>query len=104
MRMMVALVLFIACGLVSAAEKNPYAGTWKLNVQKSIGPPPAWVQNGILKLPAEIYTGASSAQPAGKTAGRSDGVYKFDLSPDGRTLTVTQPQRSSRDKAVFERQ
>jgi hypothetical protein len=110
MRSLVITLAVAFCGLASAAD-NPYAGSWKLNPMKSVGPPPACLQNGILRLPAEIYTGPKSA-PATVSAKAARapqasrcGVYFFQPSPDGRTLTVTQPQEKNPTfKSVFEKQ
>ena len=93
-------------GTLAFAESNPAAATWKLDKQRSTlnGPPPSIVRNGILKIRPEIYTGEGTAAPRrqARTAGASK-VFKFDLSPDGRTLTVTRPNDAIM-KMVFERQ
>ena len=70
------------------------------------------VQDGILKIRAEVFTGSPSPDSAGERtvvthvpeSGKSATVYLFTPSPDGRTLTLTQPQRNPAFKAVFEKQ
>ena len=103
MRLMaIGLLLSAACGHLAFADENPYAGTWKLNKEKSHGSMPACVQNGVLKIKPEIYTG--SPKSAGTPSGRCQGVYRFAPSEDGHTLTMTQPQVDSKFIAVFEKQ
>jgi len=107
-------LLPVVCGLLCFAQEPTFSGTWKFNSQKSIGPAPVCLTNGVLKIPVAIYTGPGSgtsqrtssganAAPS-PTAKCASGVYKFDTSPDGRTLTMTQPQRKGNFKAVFDRQ
>jgi hypothetical protein len=103
------ILLLAACGLQAFADQNPYAGTWKLIAEKSHGPVPACVQDGVLKIKPEIFTGSPnstgrSAAPAAPPSGRCAGVYRFTPSSDGRTLTMTQPQVDPNFKAVFEKQ
>jgi hypothetical protein len=102
-----ATILLLASTFVGFAADNPVAGTWKLNTTESKGPVGAFVHNGILQIPPEIYKGGSSDKnaPAKKVAesGKGPAVYLFSPSPDGRTLTITQPQDPS-IKLVFEKQ
>jgi hypothetical protein len=111
MRLIAIGLLLFAAGqhLAFADDNNRYAGTWKLDTAKSHGPMPACLQKGILNISPEIYTGSpkSGAQPAtgtGSPTGSCKGVYFFSQSPDGRTLTMTQPQAHPEFKAVFEKQ
>jgi hypothetical protein len=96
------LLLLAACGVQAFADQNPYAGTWKLNKAKSHGSMPACVQNGVLKIKPEIYTG--SPKSAGTPSGQCRDVYLFAPSADGRTLTMTHPQSDPKFIAVFEKQ
>jgi hypothetical protein len=95
--------------LVSAAD-NPFAGSWKLNTAKSVGPAPSCVHDGIMRIRPEIFTGAGNQGPAGEPSGKGKqsaectSVYLFTPSPDGRTLTLTQPQKNPAFKAVFDKQ
>jgi hypothetical protein len=89
------------------AQNIPFAGTsWKLNSEKSKGPTPACLalEKGILQLPREIYTGSPSDKPVRPLPAKCAIVYKFDFSPDGRTLTLTQPQLDASFKTVFDKQ
>lgn len=102
------LLGFVLC-LQTLAADNPYAGTWKLNLEKSKGPTPACLDNGILVIPPEIFTGAAAPnQDTRLTKIKSPNcfrrVYKFTASPDGRALTLTQPQIDPAFRAVFDRQ
>jgi hypothetical protein len=102
-------LLLAACQHLAFADENPHAGTWKLNKDKSHGSMPACVQNGVLKIKPEIYTGSPkaagrSAGASGPSSGQCDGVYRFAPSADGRTLTMTQPQVDPKFIAVFEKQ
>jgi hypothetical protein len=105
----IALLLFAACHHPAFADENPHAGTWKLNPERSRGPVPACVQNGVLKIKPEIYTGSPkpalrSAAAPGPSSAKCAGVYRFAASPDGHTLTMTQPQVDPKFIAVFEKQ
>jgi len=105
----VGLLLFAACQHLAFAEENPHAGTWKLNPAKSHGPIPACVQAGVLRIKPEVFTGSPksvgrSAAASGPSSGQCAGVYLFAPSPDGRTLTMTQPQVDPKFIAVFEKQ
>ena len=105
----IGLLLFAACEHLAFADENPHAGTWKLNPERSRGPVPACVQNGVLKIKPEIYTG--SPKPAVRSAAARDrrpaNARAFIDSPrraDGHTLTMTQPQVDPKFIAVFEKQ
>ena len=111
------LINFIAtsvavCGLFAQAEENPAAGTWKLNAAKSTlnGVALPFVQNdGVLRIKPEIFTGSSAAKPPERQArpransNSAASVFNFDLSPDGRTLTLTHPGTDREFKAVFDK-
>jgi len=107
------LIVFVAWPAL--AQDNPYAGTWKLNAEKSIGPAPACAvlsNDGILRIAPGIFTGSPASNSAplparlatGSKSSQCVGAYKFTSSPDGRTLTITQPQINPEYKAVFDRQ
>lgn len=110
MRLLVTTLALAICGVLASAADNPFAGSWKLNTVKSTGPSTSCFPDGTLKIPSEIFTGAGSQQPAGETSGKGKrsgecaSVYLFTPSPDGRTLTLTQPQKNPAFKAVFDKQ
>jgi hypothetical protein len=69
------------------------------------GPLPAAVHNGIMKIDHEIFTGMnSSPAPRRPSQTARQPVFKFDLSPDGQTLTLTRPGSDPNLKLVFDRQ
>jgi hypothetical protein len=108
MRVLISAVFSVLtfCGFLAFAEEakvNPYAGSWRLNTLQSKGPAPACLNDGILRIPPEIYTGSSKPARAERPS-CAPSVHKFTLSSDGRTLTLTQPQGHPGDKAVFEKQ
>jgi hypothetical protein len=112
MRLLVTTLALAFSGFLASAADNPLAGSWKLNAAKSLGPAPPCVQDGILKIRAEVFTGSPKPDPArGPTgaahtpeSGKCATVYLFTPSPDGRTLTLTQPQGNPVFKSVFEKQ
>jgi len=110
MRLLAAIAIAAACLVASShAADNPTAGTWKLNAAKSQlkGPAPAFVHNGVLQIPPEVFTGADQSEPmpaAQLPGGAAPGVFKFDVSPDRRVLTVTRLRSDSSFKMVFDRQ
>ena len=109
MRLLVTTLAFAICGVLASAADNPLAGSWKLNPAKSTGPATSCFPDGVLRLPPEIFTGARNqklGEVSGKVkqAGECAGVYLFTPSPDGRTLTLTQPQKNPTFKAVFDKQ
>ncbi len=80
---------------------------WKLNrAMHSIrGPRSAAVHNGILKIDREIFTGTSSSRtPRSSSQSARQPVFKFDLSPDRETLTLTRSGSDPNLKIVFDRQ
>jgi hypothetical protein len=104
------VVLFsLFLGSVLAAE-NPFAGTWKLNTQKSVRLVPQCVDEMMVIPPEPFPVSAASHQairipnPKGPKPPQCRSVYKFTASPDGRTLTLTQPQVDPAFKAVFDKQ
>jgi hypothetical protein len=112
MRVLVKLVLTVAfCGVLTFGEANPAAGTWKLDMEKSKlnGPIPSIVHDGFMTIDSQIFTGTNTARRGGRVP-RSTGetgtqsVFKFDLSPNGRALTLTRPASDPGLKLVFERQ
>ena len=88
------LALFISG--IAAWAATPLNGTWKLDRTKSIvnGALPSFIRNGTLSFrPGGI--GAPAVPPANFIArdGNGDkGLYRVDVSPDQRTLTVTRIQ------------
>ena len=100
-------LLLTLYGALALAQDNPAAGSWRLNTAKSSisGPLPAAVHNGILKINREIFTGTSSPRtPRASGQPARQPVFKFDLSPDGQTLTLTRPGSDPNLKIVFDRQ
>ena len=71
--------MFLAAGSLAAADKNPFVGTWKLNVAASKfspGPPPQ-SQNRVWRASGSvIITGVSQA---GKAV-----AYSYTLKGDGK--------------------
>lgn len=65
----------LALALLAIAANNLFAGSWKFDTAKSVGPAPSCVQNGILSVRTELR--------------------------DGHMLT--QAQMNPASKAVFER-
>ena len=112
MRLLVTALALAFSGFVASAADNPFAGSWKLNTAKSLGPAPACMQDGILTIRTGIYTGSSKPAPSPGTAGSARAaesgkcatVYLFTPSPDGRTLTLTRPQGNPAFKSIFEKQ
>ncbi len=99
----IAAVLLALCSFLICADVNPLAGTWKLDPVRSKGPVPSMVRDGFLTFPPEIFLGGSP--PRNRTPnGKVPGVYKMTVSPDGRTLTMTQPQAVPEHRTVFDRQ
>ena len=110
MRLLITTFALAVCGVLVSAADNPFAGSWKLNTAKSTGPAPSCFPDGIMRIPPEIFTGAGNQKPAREVSGKvkqsaeCTGVYLFTPSPDGRTLTLTQPQKNPIFKAVFDKQ
>ena len=109
MRALVGLVtLVLIFGIAAMAEDNSVAGTWKLNAKKSTlnGVVPAFVHDGIMTIPNGVFTGApgSGRMDRGVRSGTTTPVFKFDLSADQRTLTLTRPGSEPSLKIVFDRQ
>jgi hypothetical protein len=52
------VLLVVVFNFLAFAEENKFAGTWKLNPEKSSGPPPICLamNKGILQIPREIHT------------------------------------------------
>ncbi len=100
--------IVLGCGLLAVAAENPAAGAWRLNPAKShiTGPLPTFVQNGMLQVQPEIYTGgkAPARRARRNSANAAAPVYKFDFASDGRTVTLTRPTADPELKLVFERQ
>jgi hypothetical protein len=88
------LALFMCA--VAAWAATPLDGTWRLNRRKSSlnGALPSFIRNDSLSFrPGGI--GAPAVPPANFIArdGNGDkGLYRVDVSPDLRTLTVTRIQ------------
>jgi hypothetical protein len=112
MRLLTAVALAAILGCMSlVAADNPAAGRWKLNRVKSqtSAPLPPFVVDGLMTIPREIATDTSLSK-AGRMPQRSNNrsggtpiLYKFDLSPDGRVLTVTRKSDAC-FRMVFDRQ
>jgi len=101
-----AILALIALTAALFAQDNPAAGTWKWNAAKSTltGPLPASVHNGILKIDRQIFTGSTAPRtPRSAVPSAPQPVYKFDLSPDAQTLTLTRPGSDPTLKLVFDR-
>jgi hypothetical protein len=96
-----ALLLTIFTWLV-LADGNPFAGTWKLNVEKSNSRAPFLLPDGVLRIPSEVFKGGAISS-AGPRNGKGGEVFYFSITPDGQTLTLTQPQTDPNYKVVFER-
>jgi len=113
MRLLAATLTLALNIFVASAADVPLAGTWKLNAAKSAGPAPACVHDGILRIRPEVYKGPRKLDAAGQTnggatnaaePGKCSTVYLFTPSPDGHTLTLTQPHVNPAFKSVFEKQ
>lgn len=112
MRLVMTTIGLALAGFIASAADNPLAGTWKLNSAKSVGPTPPCVQDGILKIRAEVYTGSpkpDSARERTRGASASETakcatVFLLTPSPDGRQLTLTRPQVHPAFQSVFEKQ
>jgi hypothetical protein len=104
-----AIGLLTAClGFTSGAAENPAVGVWKVNTYKSTGKVPSFVHDGILKIEDLIFTGALSGARTSRTPKMtgnlaSSAAFKFELSPDRETLTLTRPGADPRFKMVFDR-
>ena len=103
-----AVFAFATYGLMASAADHSLAGAWKFNIAKSVGPAPSCMQDGILTIQAEVYTGSPKQDKDGRAAhspktAKCNTVYLFTPSPDGRTLTLT-PQANPNFKSVFDKQ
>src|SRR5277367_2314316 len=99
MRIRIAALLGILAASLALADDNAFAGAWKLNVEKSNGRPYFVMRDGVLRIPPDIFKGGvipTAIAPNGKVPQ----VFKFEISPDGRTMTVTQPQADPNFRAV----
>jgi len=88
------LALLMCVTAVWAAA--PLTGTWKLNRQKSTleGALPSFIHNGMMSIRAGGI-GVPAVPPASFIAvdGNDDKkLYRVDISPDQRTLTMTRVQ------------
>jgi hypothetical protein len=101
-------ILLLALGsFVVVAENIPFAGAvWKLNSEKSNGRTPTCLglDKGNLRLPSQMLTGSPTDKPIRPLPAQCALVYKFTWSPDGRTMTMTQPELDASFKAVFDKQ
>jgi hypothetical protein len=86
-------ILALSICAIAAWAATPLDGTWRLNRNKSSlnGALPSFIHNDALSFrPGGI--GAPAVPPANFIArdGNGDkGLYRVDVSPDRRTLTVT---------------
>ena len=101
------ILLLALCGFVSSAEDLPFSGSiWRLNTDRSNGPVPSCLglKDGTMRLPTRMFTGSPTDRPVQPLPAACALVYKFTWSPDGRTMTLTQPQLDPSFRAVFDRQ
>jgi hypothetical protein len=101
-RIKCAALLLTIFTCLALSDANPFAGTWKLNAEKSNSRAPFLLRDGVLRIPSEVFKGGAVSS-GGPRNGRGGEVFYFAITPDGRTLTLTQPQTDPNYKVVFER-
>ena len=105
-----ATILALAFSIASAAvaADNPAGGSWILNAAQSRlnGVQLPMVQGNILRIAPDVYTGLKTPdRRASSSSSRNQpgpSVFRFSLSADKNTLTMTNPAYGNFE-AVFDR-